>query len=87
MSEEIVELFDKHVKVQRGSTSTVDVLLKGLPDADAKVVIGYLKRTKDEFGHAAAARALTELAQGLPASYLGPRRVNGGTIAHWRNRN
>ena len=87
MSEAIVELFDKHVKVQRGSTSTVDVLLNGLSDADAKVVVGYLKRSKDEFGHAAAARALTELAKELPDLYLGPRRINGGTIAHWRSRN
>ena len=87
MSKAITELFDKHARTQRGSTSTVDVILNSLPEADSKVVVSYLNRPQGEFGHSAAARALSELAKELPDSYTGPRLIAGGTISHWRTRN
>ena len=87
MNEAVTDIFDRHNRLQkRTGASAVETILGVLDEPDHRIVVNWLQMPKNEFGHAAAARALTDLAATLPPEYSGPTQFAGGTVAHWRER-
>lgn len=87
MNEAITDIFDRHNRQQkRTGASAVETILTALADDDRAVVLDWLGRPPQEFSHAAAARALVDLAATLPATYNGPTQFAGGSVSNWRER-
>tara|TARA_R110000803_G_scaffold67711_1_gene129454 strand:- start:396 stop:602 length:207 start_codon:yes stop_codon:yes gene_type:complete len=64
----------------------IDTIIAALDEPDQRIVLDWLRMSKNEFGHAAAARALTDLALTFPGGYSGPTQIKGSAVANWRER-